>query len=280
MDESDIFGILQVYSNDESKAYNTCTLVIGDNYLKISNNKDNFLKTNESDPDAVFNIILSEKDDYNIEDLGKEIGVCKTSKDLKNRLKPHKVFELQEDKSFFVANLKFVFFSFESEIFVSWKKEEDERNFLLKKKELKRLENEEKIQREAEQKKLHEEEEKWIREVEEKTLREKEKEKEANENEGEKETIKKTQEKTQVKETISLVEVIENEMKRPQAFNEEQRKLWEAEEAKKNKTNEERKRKRDEKLKKEDEEKLRKKIKQEEVDNKNKQNENKVNFGA
>jgi len=128
MDESDIFGILQVYSNDESKACNICTLMIGDNYLKISKNKDIFLKTNESDPDALFNIILSEKDDYNIEDLGKETGVCKSSKELKNRLKPHKVFELQEDKPFFVENLKFVFFSFDSETFVSWKKEEDERN--------------------------------------------------------------------------------------------------------------------------------------------------------
>jgi len=55
-------------------------------------------------------------------------------------------------------------------------------------------------------------------------------------------------------EKISLVEVIENEMKRPHAFNEDQRKLWEAEEAKKNQTIEERKRKREEKLKKEDEE--------------------------
>ena len=176
MDESEIFGIVQVTLNEPgSEAANTCKLFKGDNYLKISASKDGFVQTNEDNQDGLFNIILNEKDDYNIEDLGREIGVCKVYKDPKTRLKTHKIFELTEGKAFFVDNLKFAFFPGDSDIFTQWKTEEDKRAFLLRKKQ----QNPPKPNiLDEDHNRLREEEEKWIREMEQKSKQDQKKEKE------------------------------------------------------------------------------------------------------
>lgn len=176
MEESEIFGIVQVTLNEPgSEAVNTCKLFKGDNYLKISASKDGFVHTNEDNEDGLFNIILNEKDDYNIEDLGREIGVCKVYKDPKTRLKTHKIFELTEGKAFFLENLKFAFFPADSDIFTQWKTEEDKRAFLLRKKQ----QNPPKPNiLDEDHNRLREEEEKWIREMEHKSKQEQKKEKE------------------------------------------------------------------------------------------------------
>lgn len=176
MEESEIFGIVQVTLNEPgSEAANTCKLFKGDNYLKISASKDGFVQTNEDNQDGLFNIILNEKDDYNIEDLGRGIGVCKVYKDPKTRLKTHKIFELPEGKAFFVDNLKFAFFPADSDIFTQWKTEEDKRAFLLRKKQ----QNPPKPNiLDEDHNRLREEEEKWIREMEQKSKHDQKKEKE------------------------------------------------------------------------------------------------------
>lgn len=283
MTDSSPSGILQVFCTAET--YNHTLLYSGDNYLRFSRSRDSLQLTTEADLDALLNVLISAPGDYTIEDLGRELGVLKTQGDSKSRLRPHKAFELTEGKAYFLGDLKLVFYGVESEFFASWKREEEERTSLLRKKD---LEHEEGLLQGGEGPEamvLEEREEgdddPWLRALEADTLMKKravmggdrmEEEKvstkenesgeggngnNANINEGQRNTKQEEEEKKNP--IFGFLKV--DETKKMQSFDAEQRKAWEAEEAKKRKDVEDRKRKREEKEKKEEE--LKKKVKTE-----------------
>lgn len=164
MSTPETFGILKVYpSGNDDKLDSICTLIKGENYLSFENSNMVALAcTSENDSSNLFVITINDEDDYSIEDLGKEIGVSKPTGALGNpkRLKSGKAFDLEESKPFFIANLRCEFYSKFSDEFLSWKKDEEEKELFLRLQQ-KSIEEEKKLKiaKELEEKELKEKQE-------------------------------------------------------------------------------------------------------------------------
>lgn len=176
MSAAETFGILKVYANEgDDDPLSICSLTKGENFFCFSEKSNNttIICSSENNSKNLFSIVINDEDDYNIEDLGKEIGVSRATgvAGTAKRLKSGKVFDLEESKSFFVGNLKCEFFSKFSNEFLTWKKEEEEKELVLRLQE-KRFEEEKKLKlaKELEEKQNQEkqENEKKLKEMREK----------------------------------------------------------------------------------------------------------------
>lgn len=191
MSTPETFGILKVYpSGNDDKLNSIFTLIKGENYFSFPENSNmvTLICTSANDSSNLFVITINDEDDYSIEDLGKEIGVSRSTGALgiQKRLKSGKAFDLEESKPFFIADLRCEFYSKFSDEFLSWKKEEEEKELVLRlqqkrieeekklkvAKELKEKELKEKQENEKKLKEMREAEAQRFRELEEEILRE------------------------------------------------------------------------------------------------------------